>query len=240
MPDVQKMLNRAEQLRGCVDELFGRIEVKDSDEHRVAMMLVLTIAEQYSGSLKLFRCGSSSHAPIVMRSMLEALVSLSLLVKDPKHADQMRFKDASENARLCDDYIKDLDTQQDQEMVKTLTEIKAKAEADLKELQEKGFKKKKVVDEFELAGIKDNYLAYRVYCGATHNQLTALMARHAGNPLRYREEPSERSRQAMLSCMVSMLVRAVHTLPIYTTAKEAEVAELLDGFDEDWKMFQTG
>lgn len=239
MPDVQKMLNRAEQLSQSVDELFGCIEVKDSGEHRVAMMLMLTIAEQYSASLKLFRCGSSSHVPTLMRSMLEALVSLSLLVKDPKHVDQMRFKDASENARLCDDYIKDLDTLQDQEVVRTLTEMKTRADADLKELQEKGFKKKQVADEFALAGIKDNYLAYRVYCGTTHNQLTALMARHAGNRLRYREEPPESSKQAMLSCMVSMFVRAVHTLPTYTTAEESEVAKLVDRVDEDWKTLQA-
>lgn len=240
MKDIQGMFDRAERFKVDVDELFGRIEVKDSGEHRVAMMLMLTIAEQYAVALRLFQCGSSSHAPIVLRSMLEALVSLNLLVKDPKHADQMRFKDASENVRLCDDYINDLDMQQDKEMVELLTKLKAEAENDFKELRAKGFKKKHIADEFELAGIKDNYLAYRVYCGATHNQLTALMARHAGNPLRYNEEPPESSREAILSCMVTMLVRAVHTLPTYTTAKEAEVTELVDGADEDWKALQAG
>lgn len=240
MADIQKMLSRAEQFIESVDELFGRVEVKNSGEHRVAMMLMLTISEQCSVVLQIFRCGSSSHAPIVLRSMLEALMSLSLLLKDPKYADQMRFKDASENVRLCDDYIKDLDTQQDKEMVESLTKLKAEAEKDLKELQAKGFKKKQIADEFELAGIKDNYLAYRVYCGATHNQLAALMARHAGKPLRYRQESPESSTVAILSCMMSMLVRAVHTLPAYTTTKDVEVTDLVNKIDEDWKAFQAG
>jgi hypothetical protein len=237
MKDLAKMLNRAEQLKRSVDELIGGIEVKDSGEHRVGMMLMLTIAEQYFATLHLFRCGSSSHAPIMAKSMHEALVSLELLVKDPKHADQMRFKDASENIRLCNDYANDPDTQQDQAMVKLLADLKSEAEAVFNELQANGFKKRQIENEFALAGIKDNYLAYRVYCGPAHNQLTALMARHAGNPLRYHEEPPVSSKVALLSCIVSMLARAVHTLPIFTTAKEAEVTELVDDANEGWKEF---
>jgi len=238
MKNISKMLNSAERFKILVDELLGRVEVKDAGEHRVASILFLTIAEQYSATLHLVRGGFSSHAPTMAKSMLEALVNLQLIVMDSSHADQMRYKDASENIRLFNDYAKDPEVQQDKAIIQTLTEWKTQAEVVFNELRANGFKKKNIEDEFERAGLNNNYIAYRVYCATAHNQLTTLKARHAGVPiLRYHEEAPAESTASLLTSIVSILGRAVQTLPTYTTATEEDVRKVVDDAEESWEEF---
>jgi hypothetical protein len=238
MKDIAEMLIRAERFKADVDKLLERVQVADAGEHRIAATLFLTIAEQFAATVYLVRGGFSSHAPLVMKSMLEALVSLLSLVKDPTHLDQMRFKDASENIKLFSEYAADTEMAQDQDAVKTLMDWKAKAEPVYQELSAKGVKNRKLVEDFKATGLANNYIAYRVYCAYAHNQLTTLLARHAGVPvLRYHEEAPVESTASLLSSAVSILGRAVETLPNYTDADEAEITEFLAALDADWKKF---
>ena len=174
-----------------------------------------------------------------MKSMLEGLCGLLNLVKAPAYLDRMRYKDAAENIKLFTDYAADPDMAQDQEAVKTLLEWKAKAEPVLQELSAKGVKAPKVLEDFKSAGMANNYIAYRVYCAYAHNQLTTLLARHAGVPvLRYHEEAPVESTASLIASAVSVFGRAVQTLPKFTDANEAELVEFLAVLDDDWEAFQ--
>lgn len=238
MKDLAAMLERAERFKSDVDERLAKLQVTDSGEHRVAASLFLTIAEEFAAALYLVRGGFSAHAPLVMKSMLEALVSLLNLVKEPAYLDRLRFKDAAENIKLFTEYAADPDMSQDKAAVKTLLEWKAKAEPVHKELSAKGVKSRQILEDFKAAGVANNYIAYRVYCAYAHNQLTTVLARHQGVPLlRYHEEAPVASTASLITSAVSVLGRAVETLPKFTDANEAELAEFLTTLDNDWKKF---
>ena len=76
MPDIPQLLAEADAAKLRLDGLLFRVNVQDSGEARVAATLCLTIAEQFAGVLHLVRGGFSSHAPILVRSMLEGLADL--------------------------------------------------------------------------------------------------------------------------------------------------------------------
>jgi hypothetical protein len=238
MEDLKAMLERAERFKSDVDTWLAALQVTDSGEHRIAASLFLTIAEEFAATLYLVRGGFSAHAPLVMKSMLEALGSLLNLVKDPAYLDRMRFKDAAANITLFTEYAADPGMAQDQEAVKTLMEWKAKTEPVFQDLSGRRVTAPKVLEDFKAAGMANNYIAYRVYCAYAHNQLTTLLARHASVPLlRYHEEAPVESTMSLITSAVSVLGRAVQTLPKFTDADECELAKFLELLDDDWGVY---
>jgi hypothetical protein len=94
---------------------------------------------------------------------------------------------------LFEEYVSDPDIQKDKEVVAKLTAWKAKAKPVRDALKARGIKHQGIIEQFKQAGMLENYVAYRAFCSFTHNQLTTLISRHAGNfELRYHHDaPAE-------------------------------------------------
>jgi Family of unknown function (DUF5677) len=236
MPDIPKMLSAAHTIKAQLDdEILLKINVQDSGEARVSATLCLSIAEQFAATLHLIEGGFSAHAPIIVRSMLEGLANLLNLVRDANYLNQINFDNARNDVILFTEYAAVPDMQDNKEALATLAAWKKRAEPIRDELSAKGFQKQDVIEKFKKADILQNYVAYRVLCSFSHNQLTTLIARHAGhNELLYHREAPPDMTASLLTVAVSIICRAIETVPKFTDVSRDKVRPILDAADAMW------
>lgn len=235
MPNITAMLAAAHDIKVQLDVLLLRCCVKDSGEHRVAAALCLTIAEQFSATLHLIEGGFSSHAPVMVRSMLEGHANLLNVVSDPAFVDQIRHDNARADVAFFTEYAADPAMQENTEAQETLAKWKADAKPVLDELKTKGYRKLDLYQRFKRANIQHTYVTYRVFCSFAHNQLTTLLARHADRfELRYHCEAPEALTASLLNVAVGILCQAVITASHYTDLSDAELREVIDSADAKW------
>jgi hypothetical protein len=240
MPDALKMVRAAHEVKERFDEMLLRANVQDSGEARVSATLSLTISEQFAATLHLVEGGFSTHAPVVVRSMLEGLASLVNLTNDPNYLDQMRFESARADVTLFEEYAADPEMKEDKEAIATLAAWKVKAQPVRDALKEKGLKPQGIIEQFRQASMLQNYIAYRVFCSFAHNQLTTLISRHAGNfELRYHHEAPAETTASTLTVALSVLCRAINTLPKFTDIMAVEVTRAIDDADAAWTLARS-
>lgn len=240
MPNIHAMLAAANDIKAQLDGLLLRGRVQDSGEHRVAATLCLTIAEQFAATLHLIEGGFSSHAPVMIRSMLEGHANLLNLVSDPAFVDQIRYDNARADVVLFTEYAADPEMQDDADAQETLARWKADAEPVRDELEAKGYGKLDVYQRFKRANILTTYVAYRVFCSFAHNQLTTLLARHADYfELRYHVEAPKELTASLLNVAVGILCQAVVTASHYTDLTDAELRQVIDAADATWSAAQA-
>jgi hypothetical protein len=236
MPDLTKMHLAAQEMKVCFDKILMDANIQDSGEARISAHLFLTIAEQYGAVLHLIEGGFSSHAPIVVRSMLEGLASLCNLVNDSAYLDQMKFDNARSDVILFTEYAAEPCIQDDKEAIAMLTAWKGQAQPLFDELKAKGFRKQDITEKFKKAKMSENYVAYRVFCSFAHNQLTTLNARHGGKfELRYHEEAPSETTASVMTVAVSILCRAFETLAKFTDLRGEDLAKAINEADETWE-----
>lgn len=234
MADIPKMLAAGREIKHRYDEVLIQANVQDRGEARVSASLCLTIAEQFDAMLCLIAGGFSSHAPILVRSMLEGLANLINLVNEPGYLQQIRYENARSDVILFDEYASDPEIQRDREAIAKLAEWKDKAKPVRDELADKGFKTLDVQEKFRKAKISQNYVAYRVYCSFAHNQLTTLLARHAGKFLHYHYEAPVAMTASTLTVAVSIVSRALDMLPSFTDISADELKSVIHTADANW------
>lgn len=100
----------------------------------------------------------------------------------------------------------------------------------------KGFKKQDVIAKFKKANILQNYVAYRVFCSFAHNQLTSLLARHAGEFLRYHYEAPTAMTASTLTVAVSIFSQAINMMPSFTDISAIELKNVIDIADANWTV----
>ncbi len=234
MPNVKAKLAKANEVVPRLHDLLSRAAINDSGEARVSATLCLTVVEQFAAVLLLMERGLASHAPIIIRSMLEGLADLRNVVKDPGHLDVIRLTDAKSNVRMFEEYAQVDGMSQD--AIDTLNRWKAKAQPIVDELTAKGIKLATQLDKFKNVGMQENYVSYRVLCSFTHNQLTTLIARHAGDKfeLASHREPPDQTTDSMLTLALAIACQAVDTLPSYSSLAAPVVREALDVIDKEW------
>lgn len=241
MPDLNKLTKAAHEVKAHYDEMLISASVNDSGEARISATLCLTISEQFAAVLCLIEGGFSTHAPVIQRSMLEGLASLLNLIKNPNYLDQMNFDSARDDIVLFKECNDDPDIQKNDAGFAALKVSKDKALAVVVELKAKGIMKQKIIDQFKQAGMTSNYIAYRILCSYAHNQLSTLLARHATSnfELRYHHQPPEESIESTLTCALSLLCRALETLPKFTNLVAADVMRVIDDVDAIWSKAAT-
>ena len=147
----------------------------------------------------------------------------------------MRYDNAVCDITLFEEYAADPEMQEDKQAIAKLTERKAKAQPVHDELAAKGFRQQNVIEKFKKANILPSYVAYRVFCSFAHNQLTTLIARHAGNfEQRYHNDAPPESTASTLTIAVSIFCQAVNTLHKFTDAPAAELDKAIKAADEIW------
>lgn len=229
-------LRKPIQRSGASMASLFRLNVNDSGEARVAATLCLTIAEQFAGVLHLVRGGFSSHAPILVRSMLEGVADLLNLVHDANYLDQLHYENARNDALLFDGFMDDPEMKRDAKALATLRAWKAKAQPIRDEFHAKGFRPISAIEKFRRAKIQSTYVAYRTFSAFAHSGLTTLLARHADYrfELRYHDEAPPETTGSALTIAISILCNAFATLPRFTDISENELKQELDAIDAAW------
>ena len=236
MTDSSALLSAAENIGSSFEGLLAKASVQASGEARVAACLCLTIAELHIGVIAVLNSRAQSHAPVLIRSMHEALVDLKNIVENPAHVDQIRFDNAVQALKTFKGFRDDPEMQDEQDVQKTLGEWFAKEQKTYDELSEKGFKSLTVFDKFRNGGMTGEYsTAYRFLCSFSHNDLNTLIARHAGDRhLRFTDALPFETLRSILGMTLSLYTRAIETLPEYTDVPAETVKVVTDAADGVW------
>lgn len=229
--DIKKAQHAAhtilEMYEGLIQQAHRR---DDSDRVAYGCWLTLTTLEQFHAALCLIENGMASHAAGPVRSMLEGLADLVNLAHCEDYADQMRFDSAKENVTLFDEFGKS--EHLEIEMTNVLAEWDARDRPVRDELAQSGTITKKLHLEKKLARVELEgiYVAYRVFCGMVHPNLTSLKARHDGSDGAsvYRVDAPPAMVLTLLRYAVDFLTRAINVLPAFSSITEDQTEEVTD------------
>ncbi|MCA8298800.1 DUF5677 domain-containing protein [Burkholderia sp. AU30198] len=215
------------------EAILSRMEMEDTTQIRAAGMLVASIAEMANATMLLMGTPLQSHAPVLLRSMLEALVDLKCVLADDGYLDQLEFNDALQLVRVFRDFADSPGFMDSEERGQQLAEMRAQTEARYEALRP-GRAEVSARDLFARAGMPADYVAYRTYCSWTHNKLFALRGRHGAHGMVRMGQPMPDDMQrSVVTNSVSIYARAMQTVPEFTTNVTAEeVREVIDAVDE--------
>ena len=235
MLDPAALLAAGEAVGRNFDALLEQAIVLDTGEARISACLCLTIEEAYVATLAVLRSRAPSHAPVLIRSMHEAVADLMALVANPGHLDQIRFDNADQMLKTVREFAADPDLQDEAEAQAAMAEWRAREQPIYEDLRGRGYRGITVLETFKRAGIARDYAGYRFMCSFAHNNLTTLLARHAGTDhLRVNDDLPVATLKSMLGLAISIFGRAVHTLPNYTTLSAESVKIAIDQADAEW------
>ncbi|MDR0479154.1 MAG: DUF5677 domain-containing protein [Burkholderiaceae bacterium] len=239
--NIPAMLCAADKIKSRLDDLLP-LSVHDSGEHRVAAMLYLTIAEQFAAVLHLINGKFSSHAPIIVRSMLEELVDLLNVVHDPKYVEQMKYDDVRANDILFTE-INNVPEIRESDVAQNFLKDEAPSTKKTRtELERQGYRDVKMIERFKKAEIAFEYIGYRELSSYSHSRLTTLLARHADPGflyLRYHEDEPKESIASTLRISVHILCQAARTLHRYTNLTDSDVKQAIEEADAIWEQAQA-
>lgn len=233
MPIDHRLVLAGAEANEQFEAILARMEMDNTTRNRAAGMLVASIAEMANAAMLLMGTPVQSHAPVLLRSMLEALVDLKCLLADDDYFDQLEFNDALQLVRVFRDFADAPGFMDSEERREQLAEMRAQTEARFEALRE-GRAEVSTRDLFARAGMAGDYVAYRTYCSWTHNKLFALRGRHGAHGIVRMGQPMpvDMQRSVVTNC-VSIYARALQSLPDCTTNVTAdEVREVIDAVDQ--------
>ena len=239
MSKPYEMISAAEKIGAIFEALLEKVEVQDSGEARISACLILTIAELYIAMLNVIQSRAQSHAPVLIRSMHEALVDLQNLVANSSYVDQMRFDNADQMLKTSDGFQEAPSLKDNKEALNTLAEWSARERKTYDELKAKGYKPLNVFDRFNRVGMAEEYVtSYRFFCSFSHSDLNTLIARHAGpGHLRFTDPIPTETLKSVLSIAINIYGRAVQNLPKVTTVSDDSVRVAVDAVEAIWEPF---
>ena len=234
MPDIQKMLLAAGLIKQHCDTFILRAKVTDSEVARAAAHLCLTIAEQFDATTCLIENQMSSHAPIMVRPMLEGMADLYILVDDATHLDQMAYDSARSGAKSYELMATFAEMQDDRGAFASIQAAAALSVMERDRLKKDGLRPQKIEDKLTKAGLGDSYASYLLLCGYSHNDLQTLHVRHAGRHLRYHHEAPTSLTTGMLTIAIRLMTEAVVLLPKFSDIPEEEMVAARVQMDSAW------
>ncbi|KVF15022.1 hypothetical protein WJ06_27500 [Burkholderia cepacia] len=215
------------------ERILARVEMHDTTQARAAGMLVASIAELANAAMLLMGTRLQSHAPVLLRSMLEALVDLKCLIADEDYLEQLEFNDALQLVRVFRDFADAPGFMDDAERRQQFEEMNAANQARYEALRP-GRREIPTRELFDRAGLLADYVAYRTYCSWSHNKLFALRGRHgAHGTVRMGETMPDDMQRTVVTNAVKIYSRAMRVVPEFSTSITTdEVHEAIDAVDE--------
>jgi hypothetical protein len=198
------MLDAAVKARDALGDLAMKANVRTDEAAAIGAGLCLTSQELFAAVILLTDHGLASHAPAHVRTMLEALADVRNLANVPAYFEQMKFDDARSNLKLFEGYSAIAGMPQD--AIDTLKKWTAKARPAFDADKAAGYKKRRIDQKLRMAGLEQEYVSYGFLCGFTHNQLTAIVARHGKHELRYLHGPPYDTMVGVLGLGLSMAI----------------------------------
>lgn len=212
MVDTSTILAIAGQLLGTAQALLGQMRPPLSAPNRPRCALFLTIVEQYEATLHLARAGLTTHSAVHVRSMLEALVSMTLLGQDREFMDQMHYERLRGEKKVYENVLAntpDLPPQQRADLEARLFACRAAFDP----LHAKGLRPHVISKDFSRAGFADLAAAYAMLCGFSHNDLYVMALRHQGDQgMTYRAAVAPEVVLTIMSVAMMTLVAAAKPL----------------------------
>lgn len=212
MPDTATTLEIADQLLGTAQALLARMRPALSPPDRPRCALFLTIVEQYESALHLARIGLVTHSAVHVRSMLEALVAMTLLGQDGGFVDQMHYERLRGEKKVYENVLANtaaLPPDQRTDLEARLAACKAAFDP----LHAKGLRPHVISKDFSKAGFGDLAAPYAMLCGFSHNDLFALAYRHQGDQgMTYRAAVAPEVVLTIMSVAMVTLVAAAKPL----------------------------
>jgi hypothetical protein len=205
-----------------LDGMLAGARYKSADQAQHCARICLTIAEVFNGVLALLESPAQTHAPVLARTMVEALVDLKNLVADPDYLDQLRFDNADQQLKTFAGFRDDPDVGLDEEERRGLDRWIAIEQEIYNRTYTPERKACSVYKKFERAGMLDTYqTAYRFLCSFSHNDLNTLRARHGGGArLRFRQPLPPETLAKILGLAANLYAGAIRTAPSFSTISE--------------------
>lgn len=212
MSNTPSILEVAGQLLSTAQALLGRMRPARSAPDRPRCALFLTIVEQYEATLHLARIGLVTHSAIHVRSMMEALVAMTLLGQESGFVDQMHYERLRGEKKVYENVLTntpDLPPEQRADLEARLVACRAAFDP----LHAKGLRPHVISKDFSKAGFGDLAAPYAMLCSFSHNDLVALAYRHQGDRgMTYRATVEPEVMLTILSMAMVALVGAAKPL----------------------------
>lgn len=221
-----KLIAAAKEANEVLTRLVGAISLDGEERTRAAGMLLATIAEQMGAVIVLMATPMQSHAPILVRTMLEALVDLKCVVTDEDYLEQLEFTDVLQLRKVLIDYAKDPEFMAVEQFQREHAAVMAEVEPRYEELRQ-GRSPVDIATRFRRAGMAGAYVVYRMYCTWSHNQLFALRGRHqASGPIEMGAAMPIDMQRAVIVNAVKTYSDALRMLPQFASNADAGKIEV--------------
>ena len=207
-----------------LDGLLAGARFLEDEHHQYAGRLCLTIAEAFSAVVAVIRSPVQTHAPTLVRTMLETLVDLQNLIADPAYLDQMRFDNADQALKIFAGFRDDPDAGIREEERRGLDRWIALEQRIYEQTRTPARENFSIYRKFERAGMLDMYRgAYRFLCSVAHNDLNTLRARHGRGPqLRFKHPLRSETLGSIIGLAARLYAMAIRTTPRYSSISERD------------------
>lgn len=163
-------------LQSCIVESHQLRFNKNVAQQLYAICVYGTILEIARDALELIMNHSRISPAILLRSLLEAYADLVNIIKDENYLNHMYASTIDQKIKMLESALKS-----ETPFLKPLSEDPELCKKRIKELKEskpRGYEPFRINKKFELAGLEDIYVIYRLLCTETHHDMQAIEERH--------------------------------------------------------------
>lgn len=206
--------------------------------NRPRYLLYLTMAESYEAALILIRSAMPSHAASHVRSMVEALVTITMLANDATYVDQMVYDKLHGERKFYNELLENVEL--DEASREYLKRRLDECVPEYQRLHNLGFRKKVISKLFSETKLTHLSAPYVVLCGFSHNDLAVLAVRHQGEAsTTYKTPVAPGIVYSILSVAVQVIMQATHDAARLALYPEGLFEPIFDSMNRCWSDFIT-
>lgn len=232
----EEVIQLAEKLGNELEAYLMKATIHKNPSAHLAACLCLTIGELYVGVVALMNSRAQTHAPILIRTMHEALVNLKTLEKNPDYINQLAFNDAEQTLKTLQDIMSSTSFVDDGEALDFWSAQQDYHAEVMQHGKDIGIKKQLSFERYEAAGMNhsDYEVVYRSLCSFTHNSVLTLLSRYgATGHLDYTKPLPIETLKGFVKISVEMYVKAIGALHKFTDHIQADYEELCKKVDSE-------
>jgi len=234
----KKLVTTAKMIGTSYEKILLKANLSDSSEKKVAVCLCLTIAELYGAVILVINSPYQNQIAGLIRPMHEALVTLKNLVKSGEYLKQIRYNNAEQMMKIIKAFLNDPEMQDDVTAMTTIEAYRAIEEPVFNKYETEGISHQSIACAFKNAGmIKDYGVGYGFLCSCTHNNLSALLARHVRNGhLMITDNLPNETFESFLTMAVGIYTQAMNELHNFTDISQLEIDSIINAADNQWQL----
>ncbi|NPT44350.1 hypothetical protein GNZ12_24170 [Paraburkholderia sp. 1N] len=205
---------------------------------RPRYLLYLTMAESYEAALILIRSAMPSHAASHVRSMVEALVTMTMLANDATYVNQMVYDKLHGEKKFYTELLENVELDD-----AARAYLKGRLDECIPEYQrlhDLGFRKTVISKLFSETKLTHLSAPYGVLCGFSHNDLAVLAVRHQGETATtYKKPIAPEIVHSILSVAVQVIMQATHEAAPLALYPEGLLEPVFKSMNDCWGDFMA-